>query len=97
MLSWVNDVERTSHAAARLEYHHSSDVQTIIARARDLQDIRERWTVPTFMDGSGREGSALERVKRDETLRLRILAAAPGRLLRRLHVQYDTRSTTGRN
>ena len=37
---------------ARLEYHHSSDVQTIIARARDLQDIRERWTVPTFMDGS---------------------------------------------
>ena len=59
----MNDVERTSHAAARLEYHHSSDVQTIIARARDLQDIRERWTVPTFMDGSGREGSALERVK----------------------------------
>ena len=63
MLSWVNDVERTSHAAARLEYHHSSDTQTIIARARDLQDIRERWTVPTFMDGSGREWSALERVK----------------------------------
>ena len=63
MLSWVNDVERTSHAAARLEYHHSSDVQTIFGRARDLQDIRERWTVPTFMDGSGREGSALERVK----------------------------------
>ena len=63
MLSWVNDVERTSHAAARLEYHHSSGVQTIIARARDLQDIRERWTVPTFMDGSGLEGSALERVK----------------------------------
>ena len=48
----MNDVERTSHAAARLEYHHSSGVQTIIAHARDLQDIRERWTVPTFMDGS---------------------------------------------
>ena len=47
MLSWVNDVERTNHAAARLEYHHSSDVQTIIARARNLQDIRERWAVPT--------------------------------------------------
>ena len=43
----MNDVERTSHAAARLEYHHSSGVQTIIARARDLQDIRERrsWMV----------------------------------------------------
>ena len=51
-LGWVNDVERTKHAAARLEYHHSSGVQTIIAHARDLQDIRERWAVPTFMDGS---------------------------------------------
>ena len=63
MLSWMNDVERTSHAAARLEYHHDSGVQTIIAHARDLQGIRERWTVPTFMDGCGAVNRGVERVK----------------------------------
>ena len=62
MLSWVNDVERTSHAATRLEYYHDSDVQTIIAHARDLQGIRERWTVPTFMDGCGAVNRGVERV-----------------------------------
>ena len=63
MLSWVHDVERTSHTAVRLEYHHDSGVQTIITHARDLQGIRERWTAPTIMDGCGAVGCGIERVK----------------------------------
>ena len=102
MLSWVNDVERTKHAAARLEYHHSSGVQTIIAHARDLQDIRERWAVPTFMDDSeptprpavnswpGSYGYVLNwnRKYNNTTHRLRIFPRPPWGAPRRVHSSH---------
>ena len=53
MLSCMNDVKRMSHAAARMLYHHDSDTRTIVPYVRGLQGSRERWTVPTSMDGRG--------------------------------------------
>ena len=51
MLSCMNNIERMSHAAARMLYHHDSDTRTIVAYVRGLQGSRERWTAPTIIDG----------------------------------------------
>ena len=63
MLSCRNDAERLSHAAVRMLYHHDSDTRTIVAYVRGLQGARERWTVPTIMDGCGAARRGTERVK----------------------------------
>ena len=43
-------------------YHHDSDTRTIVAYVRGLQGARERWTVPTIMDGCGAARRWTERV-----------------------------------
>jgi len=62
MLSCMNNAERLSHAAVRMLYHHDSDTRTIVAYVRGLQGSRERWTVPTIMDGCGAARRGTERV-----------------------------------
>ena len=60
MLICMDNVERVSHAAARMRYHHDSDTQTIVAYVCGLQSSCERWTVPTTMDGRGAVGRGIE-------------------------------------
>ena len=43
-------------------YHHDSDTRTIVPYVRGLQGSRERWTVPTIMDGRGAARRGTERV-----------------------------------
>ena len=68
MLSCMNNIERMSHAAVRMLYHHDSDTRTIVAYVRGLQGSRERWTVPTIMDGCGAARRGTERVKLYRTI-----------------------------
>ena len=70
MLSCMKNIERMSHAAVRMLYHHDSDTRTIVAYVRGLQGSRERWTVPTIMDGRGAARRGTERVN--------AFAAGPG-------------------
>ena len=63
MLSCMNNIERMSHAAETMIYHHGSDTRTIAACVRGLQGFRERWTAPTIMDGPDAFLAVLERVK----------------------------------